>query len=271
MATPKIVGVLNLTPDSYFDGGEYINLEDALRRTGEMLAEGADIIDIGGESTGPGSVDVSVEQELERTIPVIEAIRDEYPDAVLSIDTWKSVVAREALSAGVSIVNDVTAGRADAELFGVAAEANAQLVLMYSKDGTPRTTKDPKQYDDVITAIREFLEQRVVAAKAAGVAQESIILDPGMGHFISSDAQYSLAVLARLSELAALGYPLYLSPSRKSFLAGSEKLPPADRLPGTVAASAIAVLHGASYIRTHDIIQVRRGCEIAAGIREQMR
>jgi dihydropteroate synthase len=151
-------------------------------------------------------------------------------------------------------------------MLATAARADARLVLMYSKDPTPRTTVALTAYADVVADVAEFLTARREAAVAAGVARERIILDPGMGHFVSSDPRYSWELIARLTELRTLGCPLFLSASRKSFLAGSENLPPSERLPGTVAASAIAVLHGASYIRTHDVKEVRRGCEIATEI-----
>ncbi len=267
--TFQIIGILNVTPDSYFDGGKYDSIEDAVRRAGEMLAEGADIIEVGGESTGPGSKDVSPDEELRRTIPVIRAIKERYPAARIAIDTYKSAVAREALSLGVTMVNDVTAGRSDPAILSAVASSASQLVLMYTKDPTPRTTIEERRYDDVIATISAFLSERKDAAEEAGVHPDRIILDPGLGHFVSSDAHYSFAILARLVELHVLGCPILVSPSRKSFLAGAGNLQTADRLPGTVAASAIAVLHGAAYIRTHDVRDVRRGCEVAAAIQRR--
>jgi len=264
----KIVGILNTTPDSYFDGGQFNQVDTAVKRAGEMLAEGADIIEVGGESTGPGSRDVSLEEERERTMSIIQAILKAYPDTHVSIDSSKSALAAEALDVGAMMVNDVTAGRADPEMFSVMAQRGVPLVLMYAKDGSPRTTINEVRYDDVITVVKEFLKERKESAMAAGVNPSHIILDPGMGHFVSSDPQYSFDILARLAELLDLGCPLFVSPSRKSFLAGSENLSTEDRLPGTVAASAIAVLHGAHYIRTHDVREVRRGCEVAMNIRE---
>ncbi len=232
-----------------------------------MLAEGADIIEVGGESTGPSSPDVPLEEELKRTIPVIRAIKRAYPQAVIAIDTYKSRVALEAIAAGVTMVNDVTAGRGDREMFrALAAASGVTLVLMYAKDQTPRTTIAEHHYEDVIGTITAFLRERRDAAIAAGVSQERIILDPGLGHFVSSDPHYSFTILARLGEFTALQCPILVSPSRKSFLAGSQNLKVADRLPGTIAASAIAVLHGARFVRTHDIAAVRCGCEVAMNI-----
>lgn len=267
----EIIGVLNVTPDSYYDGGRYVEVEGAVKRAGEMLTEGADWIEVGGESTGPGSRDVPLEEELRRTIPVVEALRKAYTEAKISIDTYKSQVAQQALEAGATMVNDVTAGRADPRMFSVLANYKALAVLMYAKDPTPRTTVQPVQYEDVVEAIKKFLRARKNAALKVGVPADRIILDPGLGHFISSDPQYSFEILARLPEFQELGCPLLLSPSRKSFLAGSENLQPSDRLPGTITASAVATLHGATYIRTHDVLPIRRACEIAAMIKKRFR
>jgi dihydropteroate synthase len=271
MAPVRIVGVLNLTPDSYHDGGKLLRVEDAVRRAGEMLAEGADILELGGESTGPRSPDVTPEEERERVLPALRAIRSTYPEALLSVDTYKAPIAAAALAEGASMINDVTAGRGDPEMFAALARSDASLVLMFSKDPTARTTVAMTPYTDVVADVSAFLAARRDAAVAAGISAGRIILDPGMGHFVSSDARYSLELIARLQELQTLCCPLFLSASRKSFLSGAENLPAADRLPGTVAASAIAVLHGASYIRTHDVREVRRGCEIAGEIRKYMR
>ncbi|MBM3231446.1 dihydropteroate synthase [Candidatus Peregrinibacteria bacterium] len=262
MQPVSIVGILNVTPDSYVDGGLYTDVANAVERVGQMLAEGADIIDIGGQSTGPGSKDVPVDEELQRTIPVIEAILKKYPDTFVSIDTFRSQVAEEALKRGVRMVNDVTAGRSDQNIFSVSALYKAEIVLMYAKDSSPRTTVQETEYRDVIGEIHAFLESRVAIAVAAGIPRERIIVDPGLGHFVSSSSQYSFEVLRRLGEFSDLGR-IYVSPSRKSFLAGPENLPVSERLPATIAASAIAVMNGASFIRTHDVAAVRQGCEVA--------
>ncbi|MBI3336175.1 dihydropteroate synthase family protein [Candidatus Peregrinibacteria bacterium] len=284
----QIVGILNVTPDSYYDGGQYVSIDSAVQKVGRMLDDGADWIEVGGESTGPHSSSVSVEDELDRTIPVIKAIRKNFPKANISIDSYKPEVARAAIDAGAMMINDITAGRwlpleehlphrgrikegGSEIMFNIIKDTNAQLVLMYSKDSSPRTTIKDVQYDDVLKTVKECLKERRDAAISAGISPERIILDPGMGHFVSSDPKYSLELIARLSELQELGCPILLSPSRKSFLAGLENLNAGDRLPGTIAASAIAVLHGASYIRTHDVKEVRRGCEVASVIRENLK
>ncbi len=265
--TVTIVGVLNVTPDSFHDGGRFLDPAAAVAQAVALRRAGADVVEVGGESTGPNSPAVSAEEELSRILPVIRAIRVATPDLPLSVDTYKAAVASAVLAEGVSMINDVTAGRSDPELFAAVAKSDAKLVLMHAKDPSPRTTIAENGYDDVVATIAAFLAARRDAAVAAGVRLSRIILDPGMGHFVSSDARWSLELLGRLPEFGSLGSPLLLSPSRKSFLAGSEKLRTADRLPGTIAASAIAVLHGAAYIRTHDVLEVRRGCEIASAIR----
>lgn len=266
----QIVGILNVTPDSYFDGGKWHSVDAALKRTEEMLSEGADWIDVGGESTGPKSKDVSLEEELKRTIPVISAIHKRFQDAKISIDTYKASVAAEAIAAGASMVNDVTAGRGDENMFAEVAQAAMpdatcpmpNIVLMCSKDSTPRTTIAPQQYEDVVVTIKALLKARRDAAIAAGIPSDRIILDPGLGHFVSSIASYSYQILARLEEFMDLGCPMFLSPSRKSFLAGPKNLPTAERLAGTIAASMIAAQHGAAYIRTHDVKEIARALEV---------
>ena len=259
-----IVGTLNVTPDSFHDGGRFLSVQAAVERAGEMLLDGADIIEIGGESTGPTSQEVSLDEELSRVIPVVRGIKEAFPDAKISVDTWKALVAIEALKENVMMINDVTAGRgSDGEMFDVLKDSSAQLVLMYAKDSSARTTIQDEHYNDVVLTVREFLSARKGAAIAAGIDPAKIILDPGLGHFLSSDAKYSFQVLARLKEFLSLDSPLFVSPSRKSFLAGPEKLPTAERLPGTIAASVVALQNGATYIRTHDVLEVRRACEIA--------
>ncbi len=271
MHATQIVGVLNVTPNSFHDGGKYVGAESALAQAEKLVRDGADIIEIGGESTGPNSPGVSLDEERARVLPAIEAIRATFPAARLSIDTYKSSLAEEAIVLGVRMVNDVTAGRSDPAMFNVLARyPDVSLVLMYSKDASPRTTIADVEYDDIVVTVKAFLAERKDAAVAAGVRAEQVILDPGLGHFVSSLPGPSLEIIARLPEFASLGSSIFLSPSRKSFVAGSEKLKTLDRLPGTIAASAIAVLRGADYIRTHDVLEVRRACEITQRIREKM-
>lgn len=257
MAGTQIVGILNVTPDSYYDGGQYATAEQIARRALEAAKEGADIIEIGAESTGPGSSDIGLEEELRRIIPALQAVRSVLPDHKIALDTYRSGVLSEAVKFDIHMINDVTAGRADEKLFPLVAELQCKIVLMHAKDPTPRTTRENTQYDDVVSTVRSFLMDRVKAAKAAGIRDEQIILDPGLGHFVSADSRYSFQLLRHLHEVTD-PYPSFVSPSRKSFVAGPSNLPTSERLPGTLAATAIALEHGASYVRTHDVKETRQ-------------
>lgn len=248
---PAVVAILNVTPDSYYDGGKNLDLSVLLQSARQALDGGADILEIGGESTGPDSKEVPVSIELDRVLPALRAVRAAFPDAWISVDTTKAEIARQALESGADMINDVSAGRADSDMFSVIARAGCPYVMMYSKDSTPRTTRKDTQYDDVIATIRAFLLARIAAAKSFGIDSTQLILDPGLGHFVSSDPKYSFEILERLSELSDLG-PILVSPSRKSFLAGLGNLPASERLPATLKATQIAVQNGASFIRTHD-------------------
>ncbi len=262
-----IVGIINVTPDSYVDGGKYQGHDALIRRAHECIQHGADIIEIGGESTGPGSRDVTADDEMKRVIPAVEAVRKALPDCWIAIDTWKSAVAKAAIESGADVINDITAGRGDDHMFKVLAEADCPCVLMYAKDPTARTTAEKRQYTDVISTIRDFLTDRLAIAHKAGIKAERIIVDPGLGHFVSSDPQYSFEILARLNEFADLG-PVMVSPSRKSFLAGSANNPPSKRLPATLAATMTAVQNGARFIRTHDVAETRNAIEVAIKVRD---
>lgn len=252
MRIPRIVGILNVTPDSFMDGGKYADVAAVVAQAVQYANEGADIVELGGESTGPGSSDVDELQELRRVIPALEAVHAALPQMAIAVDTWKSGVAQAALRAGASMINDITAGRGDPGMFGAVAASGCRYVMMHAKDAGPRTSVSKREYDDVIQTVSSFLQGRMDAAIAAGVRRDAIIVDPGLGHFVSADPRYSFEILQRLGELAPLG-PVLVSPSRKSFLAGPENLPPSQRLPATLRASVTAMNNGASYIRTHDV------------------
>ncbi len=252
----RIVGVLNVTPDSFVSESRVATAEDSVSRALQLHEDGADILEIGGQSTGPGSPDVSLEEELDRVIPAVKAIRDALPDAWIAVDTFQAAVARSSLFAGADLINDVTAGRGDPAMLSVIAHFRCPYVLMYAKDATPRTSKSERIYEDVIAAIHAFLSERKAAAMSAGVLEAQIIVDPGLGHFVSSDPRYSFEIIRRLREFTDLA-PVLLSPSRKSFLAGSNNLAVSERLPATLAATAMAVVHGARFIRTHDVQETR--------------
>lgn len=260
LSGPLVVSILNLTPDSSVPESRVQSDEEVLLKATTALSDGADILELGGESTGPGSGDVSIGEELVRVIPALKLLRARFPDVWIAIDTWKSEVADAALRAGADVINDVTAGRADPKLLQVVADAGASVVLMYAKDVTPRTTVQDRRYDDVVSVVRTFLEERMRAAERAGIDRSHIIVDPGLGHFISSDPAYSYELLDHLDAFTSLA-PVLVSPSRKSFLAGPTNLPPSERLPPTIAATALALLRGASIIRTHDTGPTKRAID----------
>lgn len=260
---PQVMAVLNVTPDSFSDGGKVsaANVHDVIER---YIAEGADWIDIGGEATGPTSRDVLVEEEMARLEPVFAVLRSgTFSGRVkFSIDTWKSEVARSALDAGCVMVNDVTAMRGDPKMAEVVvkmgAGASTLCTIMYAKDPTPRTTRDVVQYDDVMQTIIAFFEERLRYAEAAGVKREQIILDPGMGAFVSGDPKYSFEVLRRLRELQVFGLPILVGPSRKSFIPGKLE----ERQEGGLASAMMAYINGANILRMHDVQAARRSLDM---------
>ncbi len=261
LAKPLVMGILNVTPDSFSDGGRFKSVREAVEAGLKMVAEGADIIDVGGESTGPGSKGVPLNEELKRVIPVIEKLRLK-TDAWISVDTWRSQVAKYAVKAGADMVNDVTALRGDPEMAGTVAELGVPVVLMYSKDTGPRTTVKKKRYGDVVKEISAFLRQRVAYAKGNGIAEDKCIIDPGMGAFISMDEKYSLRVLKGLPRFSVLGRPVLLGASRKSFIGNTLGLPVDERLEGGLACAVVAVLGGATIIRAHDVKETRRAVDM---------
>jgi dihydropteroate synthase len=250
------MGVLNVTPDSFSDGGRFVSFEDAVERARQMAGEGADVIDVGGESTRPGAEEVAVDDEIARTVPVIEEIAS--LGVPISIDTRKAGVAKAALDAGASIVNDVSAGVHDAAMLPLIADRGVPVVLMHMR-GTPKTMDSLTSYDDVVTTVRSDLRERVAAAIRAGVEVSRIWLDPGFG-FAKTAAQ-SLELLRRIDELK--GFPLVVGPSRKRFLGGE----PGDRLEPTLAAVAWCAMHGVEMIRVHDVAAARRVVDTIGAIR----
>ncbi len=238
------MGILNVTPDSFSDGGRFDD-EDIVEVAREMLEDGAEVLDIGGESTGPTGVDVSLAEELRRVIPVIKKLRENFPDAILSIDTWKSEVAEEAAKLGVKMINDVTAGRGDERIFDVAAKHDLPIVLMYSKNNSPRTDRSIPHYDDVMKTVKDFLCERAEIAKKHGV--KKIIIDPGMGAFVSGDAAPSFEIIERIEELNELGFPILVGTSRKGFL-GEDRL-------GMTLITTKELEGKVDFLRVHDVTE----------------
>jgi dihydropteroate synthase len=265
----RLMGVVNATPDSFSDGGLFLDPAAAVAHGLRLAAEGADILDVGGESTRPGAQPVSEQEELRRVLPVVEGLRAAGVEARISIDTSKAAVAAAALAAGAAIVNDVTALRGDPGMAGVVAEAGAGCCLMHMQ-GTPATMQDEPRYEDVVGEVRAFLEERLRFALAAGVAADGIMLDPGIG--FGKGEGHNLELLRRLDELAAIGPPLLVGTSRKGFLGriigrgrGAEAPAPIEqRLAGTIATSVLALARGASVFRVHEVGPVRDALEVAA-------
>jgi dihydropteroate synthase len=261
----RLMGIVNVTPDSFSDGGEFFAPEAAIAHAGELVAQGAQIVDVGGESTRPGAEPVSAEEELRRIQPVIEGIAaaDRGPRRPqISIDTSKASVARAALTAGASLVNDVSALRADPEMAEVVAEGEAEVCLMHML-GEPRTMQRDPRYEDVVDEVKAFLEERMSFAVREGIGEGRILLDPGIG--FGKTVAHNLQLLRRLDELAALGRPVVIGTSRKSFLGriGGESAAP-DRLAGTVATNVLALERGARVFRVHDVAPLREALAVAA-------
>ncbi|HVI92672.1 MAG TPA: dihydropteroate synthase [Anaeromyxobacter sp.] len=265
---PFVMGIVNATPDSFSDGGLFLDAGAAIAQALRLADEGADLVDVGGESTRPGAAPVPDDEELGRVVPVIAALRARAFPLPISIDTRKAAVARAALDAGADLVNDVS-GLADPSLARVVAEAGAPIVLMHSR-GTPEDMQRRAVYGDVVQEVAAELEQALGRAAAAGIPRERTILDPGLG--FAKTAEHNLVLLARLGELRALGRPILVGPSRKSFIgriAGSAA--PGDRLPGTLAAVTAAVVAGAELVRVHDVAAARQAALVAAAIRDATR
>ena len=265
---PRILGIVNLTPDSFYDGGLHAGVEAAVAHAARLLEEGADILDVGGESTRPGARPVDADEELARVLPVVRELVRRFPDVPISVDTVKASVARATLAEGAAIVNDVAALRLDPALPEVVAATGAGVVLMHSRGGVGEMASyalaeygsDP--VGDMVLELAGALDR----ALGAGIADEAIVLDPGLG--FAKRTEHSIALLARLDRILALGRPVLLGPSRKRFVGDvAGGLPPAERLDGTVAACVAGLLAGARVFRVHDVAPVRRALAVAEAVR----
>ena len=261
---PFVMGVVNATPDSFSDGGRFLSPDAAAAQAERLAEEGADLVDLGGESTRPGAAPVDAVEERRRVVPVVARLRARGFALPISIDTSKPEVARAALEAGADLVNDVH-GLADPALARVVAGAGAPVVLMHTR-GTPATMQDLAVYRDLLAEVAAELRQALARAVAAGVAEERIILDPGLG-FAKTPGQ-SVELLARVGELRALGRPLLVGPSRKRFIGHLTGAPVEDRLPGTLAAVTACVLAGVELVRVHDVAAARQAAQVAAALRQ---
>jgi dihydropteroate synthase len=261
---PVLVGVLNVTPDSFSDGGDFLDPEEAASRASIMLDEGAEIIDVGGESTRPGSDPVPQEEEIRRVVPVIEGILSQRPEAIVSIDTYHAATAEAALDAGAGVVNDVTALRGDPRMADVVAGARCPVVLMHML-GEPKTMQRDPRYEDVVREVRGFLAERAEQAVAAGIAPENIVLDPGIG--FGKTLEHNLALLRRLDSLVEVGFPVLVGASRKSFIGRITGVEEArERVFGTVATTVLAYERGATFFRVHDVRENREALAVARAV-----
>jgi dihydropteroate synthase len=251
------MGILNITPDSFSDGGQFVDREKAISYAAEMIEAGADIIDIGGESTRPGSEQVSETEELERVIPVIKGILNVKPDAIISIDTTKAKVAKEALGHGALIVNDISGGTFEPEIFKVVAESNAVMILMHIK-GRPQSMQESPEYTEVVTEVYDYLYQQSAVARKQGI--QKIIVDPGIG--FGKNNEHNLTILDRLEDLKSLGLPLMIGLSRKSFIGKILNLPIEERDDATNSVNSMALCKGARIIRTHNVEKAVQSCRL---------
>ncbi|MGH2590984.1 MAG: dihydropteroate synthase [Actinomycetota bacterium] len=257
-----VMGILNVTPDSFSEGGRLFDTDEATTHAAWMVADGADIVDVGGESTRPGSDPVAADDELKRVLPVIERLVEQTPEVQISIDTRKGEVAARALEAGATIVNDVSAG-ADPEMFDVVRERHAAIVLVHMK-GEPKTMQEAPTYDDVVGEVHEFLRERIEAAEFAGIDAERIAIDPGIG--FGKDLGHNLELIRRVDAVLDLGRPVLVGPSRKRFIGTILDLPEDQRVEGTIGAVAWMVARGAHVVRVHDVREVTRAVRVIDAI-----
>lgn len=256
------MGIVNITPDSFSDPGEYLDKNKAVARGMKLVEQGADILDLGGESTRPGAEPVSPSEESKRIIPVIKELRKN-TDVLISVDTTKADVAEEALAAGADIINDISAFRFDDRMPLLASDSGAPVVLMHMK-GVPKTMQSNPYYEDLYQEIRCFLEERIATATAYGIKKEKIIVDPGIG--FGKNLAHNLAIINNLDFLEDLGRPILVGISRKSFIGKILNLPPHERAEGTIASAVLSVLRGAHILRVHEVEQVRRAIAVAEAI-----
>jgi len=261
---PVVMGVLNVTPDSFYDGGRYGAREQAVERAWRMVEEGAAILDVGGESSRPGSDPVPASVQKERILPVIQAVRERW-EGWISVDTCSSEVARAAVDQGADMINDISAGRLDPDIKEVAAELGVPCILMHMK-GTPRTMQEEPVYGDVVAEIIEHLAERIAVWEDAGVARENILVDPGIG--FGKTVDHNLLILKRLSELEVLGSPIVLGTSRKAFVGALLDRDLEGRLVGSLATVAIGAWNGADILRVHDVQETREVLTIVRAIKE---
>ena len=259
-----VMGIVNVTPDSFSDGGKFFSPEVAISHASKLISQGADIIDIGGESTRPGAEQVSESEELKRVIPVIEKIRTDNPTILISIDTTKSSVAKHAVEAGADIINDVSGLSFDNNMTGIVKSLDVPVVIMHMK-GNPQNMQLNPKYKDIVNEILDFFKMKIKIAIQSGINRSMIILDPGIG--FGKTVEHNFELLSRLNEFNVLELPIMIGPSRKSFIGITLDLPPEDRVEGTAAAVSAGVMNGANIVRVHDVKSMKRVVRIIEKIR----
>tara|TARA_S200000501_G_scaffold190210_1_gene179083 strand:- start:75368 stop:76153 length:786 start_codon:yes stop_codon:yes gene_type:complete len=258
------MGVINVTPDSFSDGGKYLSIKNATKRAQTLLEEGVNILDIGGESTRPGAKPVDIDDELDRVIPLIQKVRKFSYNSLISVDTYKSKVAHEAIKAGADIINDISGLRFDKLMVQIISEHNVPVVIMHMK-GNPENMQDSPYYENIIQEIISFFQHRIKKAKSSGIKDEQIILDPGLG--FGKTAEDNFSIIRHLDRICSLGYPVLVGPSRKSFIGSVLSLPTDKRLEGTTAAVSACILNGARMVRVHDVLEIKRVVKIIERVR----
>lgn len=258
LTKPKIMGILNLTPDSFYDGGLFNNTDLALAQTEKMLLEGATFIDVGGASSKPGAVEISIDEELARVLPIIEEIQKRFPEAIISIDTYRSVVAQQAVATGAAIVNDISSGSLDAKMLGTIGALGGVPYIAMHMQGKPQNMQDNPSYDNVLVAIRSFFAAKIDDAHKAGI--HDVIIDPGFGFGKTLDHNYSL--LKNLSSMQMDGIPMMIGLSRKSMIHKYLKIDVSDALNGTTVLNTIALKQGAQILRVHDVKEAQQAIHL---------
>ena len=259
-----VMGILNVTPDSFSDGGLFYNTNEAVSHALQLIENGIDIIDIGGESTRPGAEKISEEEEIQRIIPVVKQIRELSPEIIISIDTTKSMVAQKAIQSGANIINDISGFSFDNKMIDVIRESKVPVIIMHMQ-GDPSNMQNKPVYDDLIIDISSFFKSKIKLATDAGIKKKQIILDPGIGFGKTVGDNFQL--INQLNEFCKLGFPVMIGPSRKSFIGTTLNLPVDDRLEGTAAAVAVGVMNGARIVRVHDVKEIKRVVTIVEKIR----
>lgn len=262
LSTPAVMGILNLTPDSFYDGGQYLNVEAAIMRAEQMIEEGADILDLGAVSSRPGSVAPDVEEEWNRLRPALEEIRGAFPSTVISIDTYRSEIAARALDFGANIINDISGGKMDPKILDVVSARQAAYVCMHMQ-GTPETMQKNPHYDDVVSEVKTFFLERINALSRAGAT--NIILDPGFG--FGKEVHHNYALMRELHQFVNLSYPVLVGVSRKSMISKFLDVPKAMTLNGTTALNMAALMKGAKIIRVHDVKEAAQAARIFSAVK----